>query len=95
MRENSINMIQCKVLKNLVNLQQNPREDPDVVDDINYLIEKLQILVSNNFISIKVHLKITHIYTNTYLYKYFIKINFHIYIQIYILFTYIYIHIYL
>lgn len=44
-RENSINMIQCKVLKNLVNLQQNPREDPDVVDDINYLIEKLQILV--------------------------------------------------
>ncbi|OQR72276.1 V-type proton ATPase subunit H-like [Tropilaelaps mercedesae] len=43
-RENSINMIQCKVLKNLVNLQQNPREDPDVVDDINYLVEKLQII---------------------------------------------------
>ncbi|XP_018495504.1 V-type proton ATPase subunit H isoform X2 [Galendromus occidentalis] len=43
-RENSIAMIQCKVLKNLVNLQQNPREDPDVVDDIDYLVEKLQIL---------------------------------------------------
>ncbi|XP_022700365.1 V-type proton ATPase subunit H-like isoform X1 [Varroa jacobsoni] len=43
-RENSINMIQCKVLKNLVNLQQNPREDPDVAEDITYLVEKLQIL---------------------------------------------------
>lgn len=38
-------MIQCKVLKNLVNLQQNPREDPDVAEDITYLVEKLQILV--------------------------------------------------
>lgn len=43
-RENSIAMIQCKVLKNLLNLQQNPREDPDVVEDIDYLVEKLQIL---------------------------------------------------
>ena len=45
MRENSIAMIHCKVLKNLVNLQQNPREDPDVVEDIDYLVDKLQLLV--------------------------------------------------
>lgn len=39
-------MIHCKVLKNLLNLQQKPREDTDVVEDIDYLVEKLQLLVS-------------------------------------------------
>lgn len=39
---NAVAMVQCKVLKQLDILQGRKFDDPDIVEDIEYLTEKLQ-----------------------------------------------------
>ena len=41
-QENALAMIQCKVLKQLEVLQGQKIEDPDITEDIEFLIDKLQ-----------------------------------------------------
>ncbi|XP_022083339.1 V-type proton ATPase subunit H-like isoform X2 [Acanthaster planci] len=41
-QENALAMIQCKVLKQLEVLQGQKIEDPDITEDIEYLVDKLQ-----------------------------------------------------
>lgn len=41
-RENALQMVQCKVLKTLELLQEKKHEDSELTEDIDYLIEQLQ-----------------------------------------------------
>jgi V-type H+-transporting ATPase subunit H len=40
--EHALSMVQCKVLKQLELLEARKFDDPDIVDDIEFLTEKLQ-----------------------------------------------------
>jgi V-type H+-transporting ATPase subunit H len=41
-QENALSMVQCKVLKQLELLEARKFDDPDIVEDLQYLQEKLQ-----------------------------------------------------
>ena len=41
-QENALSMVQCKVLKQLELLEARRFDDPDIVEDLQYLQEKLQ-----------------------------------------------------
>ena len=41
-KDHALSMVQCKVLKQLELLEARKFDDPDIVDDIEFLTEKLQ-----------------------------------------------------
>ena len=42
LRDNALSMVQCKVMKHLTLLEGRKFDDPDIVDDIEFLNEKLK-----------------------------------------------------
>ena len=46
-QDNALSMVQCKVLKHLALLEGRKFDDPDIVEDIEYLTEQLQASVQD------------------------------------------------
>lgn len=47
LQEMSLSMVQCKVLKQLELLESRKFDDPDIMEDLEFLMEKLQVSIQD------------------------------------------------